>query len=276
MKRRIPRGFTLVELLVVITIIGMLMALLLPAVQAAREAGRRAQCMSNQHNVGIAFKSYEANVQSLPGWKNKYGTTGILVSWVPMLFPYLDRQDLADQWKRSGPSTTNSLKVLVCPSNPPSAAATASPLAYPVNCGRGSNTKAADGVFFDLYTTSTVPPPKVVPSDINDGAANTLMVGESLYSGPWHPDGSTVTTIYPYAPPTSPRMGGVGFIWITGTGKVSDQVSSRHGGGVVVSFCDGHQKFLRDDIDYKTFQHLMTPNSYDAGLTADTLSEDSY
>ena len=67
-KRNERRGFTLVELLVVITIIGMLMGLLLPAVQAAREAGRRNTCSSNQHNLGLALMSYQSAKQSLPGF----------------------------------------------------------------------------------------------------------------------------------------------------------------------------------------------------------------
>ena len=60
------RGFTLVELLVVIAIIGVLVALLLPAVQAAREAGRRAQCANNLHQMGIGMHNYESANQMLP------------------------------------------------------------------------------------------------------------------------------------------------------------------------------------------------------------------
>ena len=72
-KRRVGPvrpAFTLVELLVVITIIGMLMALLMPAISAAREQARRTQCMNNQKQLGIAMLAYEGSHKSFPGWRN--------------------------------------------------------------------------------------------------------------------------------------------------------------------------------------------------------------
>jgi len=151
------RGFTLVELLVVITIIGMLMALLLPAIQAAREAGRRAQCMNNQRQLTLACQNYEALQGHFPGFVNYLGIrsestgepiapdlTTVLtpylrpdgletndVSWHVVLYPHLDRNDLYDPWKDK--SVTGSVAnennqnyrpevfwpVFVCPSNPP-------------------------------------------------------------------------------------------------------------------------------------------------------------
>src|SRR4051812_551068 len=86
-RRSAPRGFTLVELLVVIAIIGILVALLLPAIQAAREAARRSQCTNNLRQLGIAALNYEGAKKEFPYGRrsgtvaNSDGTTSTVVQW---------------------------------------------------------------------------------------------------------------------------------------------------------------------------------------------------
>ena len=89
---RAPRGFTLVELLVVISIIGTLVALLLPAVQAVRERGRQTVCLNNQHEVSTAIIHYESVYSHFPGYVNSLGSC--TVNWAVLLLPYLGREDL--------------------------------------------------------------------------------------------------------------------------------------------------------------------------------------
>jgi prepilin-type N-terminal cleavage/methylation domain-containing protein/prepilin-type processing-associated H-X9-DG protein len=82
-RRTRPRGFTLIELLVVIAIIAVLIALLLPAVQAAREAGRRAQCVNNLKQIGLALHNYHSTNDSFPLGSSKatYDLTQVPYTW---------------------------------------------------------------------------------------------------------------------------------------------------------------------------------------------------
>ena len=125
-------AFTLVELLVVITIIGMLMALLMPAISAAREQGRRATCTNNQKQLGLAMLSYESSHKSFPGWRNTVGASSP-VSWVGMLLPNLERNDLWQAIKSGKPAVPVTLANLICPSDPPDSTAGSGPSAYIAN-----------------------------------------------------------------------------------------------------------------------------------------------
>ena len=107
MWTRGQRGFTLVELLVVIAIIGILVALLLPAIQAAREAARRAQCGNNLKQLGVAVHNYHDAYQVFPpagigyGWcsEGRPGFPTMLnVSGWTMVLPFLEQQSLYDRY----------------------------------------------------------------------------------------------------------------------------------------------------------------------------------
>ncbi|MDR2756656.1 MAG: DUF1559 domain-containing protein [Planctomycetaceae bacterium] len=118
MKIRFFRGFTLVELLVVIAIIGVLIALLLPAVQAAREAARRSQCTNHLKQVGIAVHNFHETLNGLPPvtiWmevnqgyntsdRNKMGR----MSFWGTLYPFVEQQSLYDKCIEGSSSTANS------------------------------------------------------------------------------------------------------------------------------------------------------------------------
>lgn len=197
--RRPDAAFTLVELLVVIAIIGILIALLLPAVQAAREAARRSQCVNQQKQLGVALHNYHDVHNALP--MRKGGTSvgdrtkcnvGRLNGLVPLL-PFFEQQPMYDKIKAGdatyppwGPSGEDSWTpwnisptVLLCPSDsgPKNWTSTTS---FPFNnyvfsIGDqvvGANNTTSRGVFPATRSTKF--------RDITDGLSNTLMMSERL------------------------------------------------------------------------------------------------
>src|SRR5438045_4089156 len=94
-------GFTLVELLVVIAIIGVLVALLLPAVQAAREAARRTQCTNQMKQLGISLHNFHDVNQIFPAADDQYlnsANTTVQHSWVPRILPFIEQKALYDTY----------------------------------------------------------------------------------------------------------------------------------------------------------------------------------
>ncbi len=121
-------GFTLVELLVVIAIIGILVSLLLPAVQAAREAARRMQCGNNLKQIGLATHNYHDTFKMFPPGGITLGNccgTPSLVTWTISILPFMEQQNLYDQYNmnlfnedvRNSPVNQTILPVYICPSD---------------------------------------------------------------------------------------------------------------------------------------------------------------
>lgn len=153
--RRRPGGFTLVELLVVIAIIGVLVALLLPAVQAAREAARRMQCSNNLKQIALACHNYQSTYKQLPlnwdteepNWDANKNDLFKPLSWYVYLLPFIEQQPLYDSidfvslegnWAPNNRVIrATPLSMLLCPSN------TQKPVR--ANMNRGYNCGNCDG-----------------------------------------------------------------------------------------------------------------------------------
>jgi prepilin-type N-terminal cleavage/methylation domain-containing protein/prepilin-type processing-associated H-X9-DG protein len=126
------RGFTLVELLVVIAIIGILIALLLPAVQAARESGRRTQCANNLKQIGVALQNYHdvnkilpPNTMYVPGSGTSMPNNNFRANWVISALPFLEETNLHQQFDLTKPISdpanaiprSQILAVMLCPTD---------------------------------------------------------------------------------------------------------------------------------------------------------------
>ena len=270
LRSRLTRGFTLVELLVVITIIAVLMGLLLPAVQAAREAARRATCQNNLYQLAFAAIQHGDANSFLPGWRNNVGTSGTQ-SWPVVITPFMERTDI---WKSVLAGTVPSVFVatFVCPSSPPDSMA-APTLAYAGNAGSLANARRFDGVMLDTTVTSGSTSGRVSLDDVsgNDGTAFTLILSEKC--GP----GSAATPLNQAswnALPNASFANGVSLFGIVGTPLPSkvinsgtagapgffSQPSSNHPGGAVIAFCDGHTEFVKDSLPASVYAQLLSWN----------------
>jgi prepilin-type N-terminal cleavage/methylation domain-containing protein/prepilin-type processing-associated H-X9-DG protein len=212
------RGFTLVELLVVITIIASLVGLLLPAVQAAREAARRNSCTNNSKQISLAMINYESAHRAFPGYVNWLvpGRADVPVSWVVTILPFLERNDLSERWKTELTATSGGyihtngagmdqytplVSTLRCPSDPGDTSGGPG-LSYVVNRGRnGWNTDASVGVCFDQTVTGAAQV-SIDYMGAHDGSTYTLLVSESLIT----PTGYQGAVNSQVAPTTQPSL----------------------------------------------------------------------
>jgi prepilin-type N-terminal cleavage/methylation domain-containing protein len=196
------RGFTLIELLIVIAIIAILVGMLLPAIQKIRESANRAKCQNNLHNLGVAIRNYENQLQVLP---ELFINSGAKRSLYPVLLPFIDQEPLHRQYDFNsdcdGPgnrlAAQTRIDTLICPSVPhPDRrfAANSHPAATPadymgIEIYDGSSSTATRQPTF--YQVQSLPMPGDPWSgamvrnkssrlaEITDGPDNTILLAES-------------------------------------------------------------------------------------------------
>ncbi len=288
-------GFTLLELLVVIAIIGILIALLLPAVQAAREAARRMQCGSNLKQMGVAMHAYhQSNNHFPPGWNEDgpaVATAPNLFGWGAFLLPFIEQQQVYDNLDFTIPLNIGinlewigvRIDTYRCPADiaPEYDSTPAYGNYFPAipkharssYVASGSNTPlclySADGPLVGVFYCNS----ETKIRDISDGTSHTLMVGErtgvvSDYSGNFgeaYWSGVRGQIRHGLKCYSAQVLGGTvfhtgGVTYYTPILNNQDSTNgfrSLHAGGINMLLCDGGVRFLADDTADILVQNLV-------------------
>lgn len=294
MPKHRASGFTLIELLVVIAVIGILIALLLPAVQSAREAARRSQCQNNMKQIGVALHNYEESNRCFP-----MGSYVQTFSWgsLASLLPYMEQQAIFKgidfkptdccAWTKlmqtTGKAEPSSVRIpaYTCPSDPSSGKSLLSgptgPLPASADCGRlypgnylgvsGDTGIGFPACYFSITATTKgtgmmFTRSSTRLSQVLDGTSQTLFFGErglpnDLGWG-WVMCGGSECEQY-----LSTQFGLVGpHDQPTNSVTVSDYWSW-HPGGVYFLMVDGSVRFLNLTTSFQTLKALSTKSAKD-------------
>lgn len=278
-------AFTLVELLVVITIIGILVALLLPAVQAAREAARRMSCRNNMKQIGLALHNYHDTYKAMPmGWIGLSGGTGSVPhseggpgwGWAANVLPFVEKSTVKDIVRDALPITdalnqparNTHLSIFQCPSNANSreffdldnGAGTVLATVPTANYVGMFGTKEledceglasgvqcrGDGPFFHNSSTRF--------RDFIDGTSNTFLVGER-YSK--HGESTWIGAV-PGADESFARILAIADHPPNSPGGHLDDPGSYHPAGTNFTFADGSVRIIVETIDLNVYYALAT------------------
>ncbi len=293
-----PSGFTLIELLVVIAIIGILIALLLPAVQKVREAANRLSCQNNLKQIGLAMANYHDSAQAFPPGGVSMNET----SWHVHLLPYLEQDALFRQFNLSPGHYTdnggqgrnnlaaNRIALYLCPSspadkmllnapnnvNPPDLINGQPPYTthyYGVMGPKGTNpvtgqpysSRDDDNGYGGFGTQGVFDcDSQTTIADITDGTSNTFLVGEVSWDNPF-----TGTRYRSWM--RGCQNGGNG--WIGGCRNVANGINtpqialfndiafgSQHPGGANFVMCDGSVHFVRENINLGVLKAAASRN----------------
>ena len=265
-------AFTLIELLVAIAIVGILVGLLLPAVQKIRESATRNQCANNLRQLGLACHEYHDGRGCFPpGYiaSAEYPSTSPGWGWGAFLLPYIEQEALFPQIDftqplETSPAIRTAVKTFLCPADIVSPdpfvvtdvlldpVATAAPSSYAATVGNDSSEVDAgtgNGVFYRNSQTRI--------ADITDGTSTTTLLGDRAWAqtnGIWAgaPDGAVaragILNNFPFATGPAPTLVLAHNNWInitTDSDGGLDDFSSNHPMGVNLLFADGSVRFVR-------------------------------
>ncbi len=275
------RGFTLVELLVVLAILGVLVGLLLPAVQAARESARRTQCQNNLRQIGVGLINYASAHEEFPvGCVDCNFQVATFpakwTSWNLRLLPFIEQQSVLQLYDDAKPyyhadnleAVSTILPTFLCPSS------ASEPLVFgqkaPTDYGGMSGIEGVDwnapagskylrhpqalGVLLYEWPTR--------PAEITDGLSHTVIVAESVRR--------TVLQEFTLGGQTFPSELQYRAEWANGHNCMAqgqetrinqspdNEIYSHHPEAAGVVFCDGHVQFLNESIEQSVLLAILT------------------